>query len=75
MVHGWDLAQAIGEHAQFDNDVAEEEIAFIRPALDHLPKDRTPFAPSQVVDDDAPALGRLVALLGRHVENARPEGL
>jgi hypothetical protein len=32
-----------------------------------LPPDRTPFAPPQDVTDDAPALDRLAALLGRTV--------
>jgi uncharacterized protein (TIGR03086 family) len=65
IVHGWDVAQAIGESARFDDDVVEEAIAFSRPALDSLPAGRTPFAPPQPTTTDAPALDRLVALLGR----------
>lgn len=68
MVHGWDLAHALGEQVKFDDDVVEQEIAFSRPALELLPEGLNAFAPSQPVEDDAPALDRLVALLGRCVE-------
>jgi uncharacterized protein (TIGR03086 family) len=67
LVHGWDLARAIGQPATFPEDVAEQEIQFSRGALGQIPPGRTPFGPSQPVAEDAPAVDRLAALLGRHV--------
>jgi uncharacterized protein (TIGR03086 family) len=67
MVHGWDLARATGRSLEFPAGMVEESIAFSRIQLGRLPADRTPFGPSQHVADDAPALDRLAALLGRPV--------
>jgi uncharacterized protein (TIGR03086 family) len=67
LVHGWDLARATGQHAEFPEDLAEQELAFSRRKLGDIPAGRTPFAPPQPVPDDAPAIDRLVALLGRNV--------
>jgi uncharacterized protein (TIGR03086 family) len=67
LVHGWDLARATGQHAQFPEDLAEQELAFSRRKLGDIPAGRTPFGPPQPVPDDAPAIDRLVALLGRNV--------
>ena len=66
LTHGWDLARATGQSAEFPADVAEQELAFTESALDQLPPDR-PFAPPQPVSPDAPAIERLVACLGRSV--------
>ncbi|GAB1642985.1 TIGR03086 family metal-binding protein [Krasilnikovia sp. MM14-A1259] len=67
MVHGWDLARATGQHAEYPDDVVEQALEFSRSALPLVRSDRSPFAPSQAVDDDAPALDRLAAFLGRKV--------
>jgi uncharacterized protein (TIGR03086 family) len=67
LVHGWDLARATGQSAEFPADLAEQELAFSQSALEQLPADRRPFAPSQPVAQDAPAIERLVACLGRSV--------
>lgn len=67
LVHGWDLARATGQQADFPDDVAEEELAFSRRSLPGIPPNRTPFRPPQPVREDAPAIERLVALLGRRV--------
>jgi uncharacterized protein (TIGR03086 family) len=67
LVHGWDLARATGRPLEFRADLIEESIAFSRRQLGRIPADRTPFGPSQPVADDAPALDRLAALLGREV--------
>ena len=67
LVHGWDLARATGQHAKFPEDLAEQELAFSRRKLGDIPAGRTPFAPPQPVPDDAPAIDRLAALLGRKV--------
>jgi hypothetical protein len=64
-VHGWDLARATGGQARFAEDVAEQELAFSREMLGAVPTGRTPFRPPRPVAEDAPALDRLAALLGR----------
>ena len=66
LVHGWDLARAIDRPAPFPEDLAEGELAFSRDLLGRIPEGRHPFGPSQPVDDDAPAIDRLAALLGRN---------
>jgi uncharacterized protein (TIGR03086 family) len=65
LVHGWDLAQALG--LPFDPPAAlvEAELAASGPLLARVPAERKIFAPSRPVGDDAPPLERLVALLGR----------
>jgi uncharacterized protein (TIGR03086 family) len=65
LVHGWDLARAIGRPTPFPDELAEGELAFSRDLLGRLPEDRSPFAASSPVTDDAPAVDRLAALLGR----------
>jgi uncharacterized protein (TIGR03086 family) len=70
LVHGWDLARATGQDAVFPEDLAEQELAFSRSKLGDIPAGRTPFAPPQPVPGDAPAIDRLVALLGRDVSRA-----
>jgi uncharacterized protein (TIGR03086 family) len=65
LVHGWDLARATGRTVSFPDEIVEQAIEFSRPALDLVPADRSPFAPSRPVAEDAPPLDRLVALLGR----------
>ncbi|HEX9624708.1 MAG TPA: TIGR03086 family metal-binding protein [Streptosporangiaceae bacterium] len=67
LVHGWDLAKATGHSVEFPAEVAEQELAFSRSALEQLPPDRRPFAPPQPVSPDASAIERLVACLGRSV--------
>jgi uncharacterized protein (TIGR03086 family) len=67
LVHGWDLARATGQPATFPDDLAEQELAFSRAKLADIPSDRSPFAPPQPVAEDAPAIDRLAACLGRSV--------
>ena len=67
LVHGWDLARALGRPAPFPDDLAEQALEFSRAALGNLPPGRMPFAPPKPVPDDAPAIDRLAALLGRDV--------
>lgn len=73
LVHGWDLARATGQAVTFPQDLAEQELAFTRPALADIPPGRSPFAPPEPVADDAPAIDRLAACLGRRV-TAAPTG-
>lgn len=65
LAHGWDLARATGRTISFPDDLVEQEIGFTRQALPMIPPERTPFARSHPVADDAAPLDRLVALLGR----------
>jgi uncharacterized protein (TIGR03086 family) len=70
LVHGWDLARTTGRTLEFPADMVERSIAFSRMQLGRLPADRTPFGPSQPVGDEAPALDRLAALLGRSIDRS-----
>ena len=65
LVHGWDLARATGRPVPFPDDLAESELGFSQDLLGRLPEGRHPFGPSRPVADDAPAIDRLAALLGR----------
>ncbi|CDR07163.1 TIGR03086 family metal-binding protein [Streptomyces iranensis] len=68
LVHGRDLAQAIGQKALFDDATVEREIEFARGLIPQLPSGPgAPFAPSRPVPENAPALDRLAALLGRDI--------
>jgi len=67
LVHGWDLARATGQAASFPDALAEQELVFSRAKLSDIPVGRRPFAPPQPIVDDAPAIDRLVACLGRRV--------
>jgi uncharacterized protein (TIGR03086 family) len=67
LVHGWDLARATGQQVPFSDELAGPALTFSRELLGRLPEGRQPFAPSRPVADDAPAIDRLAALLGRPV--------
>ncbi|GAA2759080.1 TIGR03086 family metal-binding protein [Actinopolymorpha rutila] len=71
LVHGWDLARATGQPADFPEALAEQELAFTQA---NVGRARTgpngPFGASRPVADDAPAIDRLAALLGRSVHSA-----
>ncbi|MBT2229042.1 TIGR03086 family metal-binding protein [Nonomuraea sp. NEAU-A123] len=70
LVHGWDLARAMGQTVRFPDDLVEQALAFTRDKLADVPPDRSPFGAPTPVSDDAPALDRLVAFLGRPVTTA-----
>jgi uncharacterized protein (TIGR03086 family) len=72
LVHGWDLARATGQRPAFPDDLAEQELAFTRSKLTDIPPDRSPFGPPQPVADDAAAIDRLAACLGRNVTAPGP---
>jgi len=57
----------VGRLLVVDDDVAERAITHSLALLERLPPDRTPFGPPQPVADDARAIDRLAALLGRDV--------
>ena len=65
IVHGWDLATATRQEPPYDRTDAEAALAFSRRAMGIVPAGRKPFADPVAVPDGAPALDRLVALLGR----------
>jgi X-X-X-Leu-X-X-Gly heptad repeat protein len=67
LVHGWDLARATGQPVSFPEELAEQELAFGRGALQAIPPGRAPFGPPQPAAADAPVIGQLAALLGRAV--------
>ena len=71
IVHGWDLARATGLPFDVPSDLAEGELAFSRPLIERMPPGRGTFAPSRPVGEGAPAVERLVALLGRNPAWAR----
>src|SRR5664280_312673 len=65
LVHDWDLARATGQPAELPDDLPARELTFTRGKLADLPPDGRPFAPPRPVADDAPAIDRLAAGLGR----------
>ena len=66
LVHGWDLARATGQQADFRADVAERALAAARRQLASRPEGPgAPFAAEVPVADDAPAVDRLAGFLGR----------
>jgi uncharacterized protein (TIGR03086 family) len=70
LVHGWDVARATGRDIRFPEDLVEEALAFTRVKLadlGHRVEGQGPFGPPQPVADDAPAIDRLAALLGREI--------
>ncbi|MCY0903550.1 TIGR03086 family metal-binding protein [Arthrobacter sp. H14-L1] len=67
LVHGWDLAHAVGVRPPFDQELAEQELAFTEMRLADVPPERSPFGPPRPVAQDASALDRLAACLGRDV--------
>ena len=67
LIHGWDVARGVGAAYDIEAAVAERAIRHSLALMERLPPDRTPFGPRQPVADDAPAIDRLAALLGRPV--------
>jgi uncharacterized protein (TIGR03086 family) len=70
LVHGWDLAHATGQRSDFPEAVAEQTLATMRVSMAGRPRDDRTFGPEQPAADDAPALDRLAAFLGR---SAKPD--
>ncbi|WP_372699749.1 TIGR03086 family metal-binding protein [Arthrobacter sp. JSM 101049] len=71
MAHGWDLAQATGQPFNVPDDLAGPSLEFARSQLASQQRSGR-FAPVQPVPDDAPAILRLVAFLGRPVREHGP---
>ena len=70
LVHGWDLAQALGRPADLPGDAAEESLTFARADGRAVRPGDGCFGPARHVADAAPAIVRLVAFLGRDVPAA-----
>jgi uncharacterized protein (TIGR03086 family) len=71
LAHGWDLAQATGQSTTgLPAELAEQALVFVQAQL--AGQDRTGrFAPAQPAAENAPALERLAAFLGRPVSVTR----
>lgn len=68
LVHGWDLARATGQPADFPDDAAERALARSTQQLTERPQGPgAPFAAEVPVPPDAPAVDRLAGWLGRTV--------
>jgi uncharacterized protein (TIGR03086 family) len=68
LAHGWDLARATGQPADFPEDVAGRALGGARRALAERPLGPgAPFAVEVPVPQDAPAVDRLAGFLGRPV--------
>jgi uncharacterized protein (TIGR03086 family) len=66
LIHGWDLARATGQPADFPDDVAERALAETRKQLTARPEGPgAPFAAEVAVPDQVPAVDRLAGFLGR----------
>ncbi|MFN8082707.1 MAG: TIGR03086 family metal-binding protein [Dermatophilaceae bacterium] len=67
VVHAWDLARALDMQLTIDDDIATRVLAL----CEKIPNDESrrkaggAFGPAVTHEDDAPALERIVALLGR----------
>jgi uncharacterized protein (TIGR03086 family) len=70
LAHGWDLAQATSQPAELPEDLAEQALTFARKQLSTQPRTGR-FAAAHTVAEDAPAIDRLVAFLGRPVGDER----
>jgi uncharacterized protein (TIGR03086 family) len=65
LVHGWDLAHAIGQPADLPEDLAEGALILWQNRLAGRSRDVMPFDAPVAVAEDAPAIDRLAAFLGR----------
>jgi len=66
LAHGWDLARATGQSVDLPDDLVESSVAFARSQLAGQSRDGR-FGPPRNVDENASAIERLVAFLGRSV--------
>ena len=64
LAHGWDLSQATGQPVTLPDDLVEPALAFARVQLAEQPREGR-FASPQPVGENAAAIERLVAFLGR----------
>lgn len=67
LVHGWDLAMATGQEPSFDVEFVEASLAQYQSWLPARRPEGSPFADAAGVDENARAIDRLAAYLGREV--------
>jgi uncharacterized protein (TIGR03086 family) len=67
LLHGWDLAQATGQHPNLPDDLAGQQLARARSQLGDAPRKGMPFDAPQPAPAHAPAIDRLAAFFGRRV--------
>jgi uncharacterized protein (TIGR03086 family) len=70
LTHGWDLAQATEQPVDLPDDLAEQSLVFARTQLTEQARPGR-FGPAQIIAEQAPAIERLVAFLGRPVNTGR----
>ncbi len=70
LAHGWDLAQATEQPAGLPDELAEQSLAFARIQVTEQTRPGR-FGPAQAVAEQAPAIERLAAFLGRPVRKER----
>lgn len=68
LVHGWDLAVSCGRRPGFEDEVVQTSLAQYASWLPPQRAGQAPFSDAVAVSDDAPAIDRLAAFLGRDVE-------
>jgi uncharacterized protein (TIGR03086 family) len=70
LAHGWDLAQATEQPPDLPDDPAEQSLAFARTQVTEQARPGR-FGPAPIVTEQASAIERLVAFLGRPVSTGR----
>jgi uncharacterized protein (TIGR03086 family) len=69
LAHGWDLARATAQPTRLPEGLAGQALSFARGQVtDESRQGR--FGPARVIADDAAAIDRLAAFLGRQVETS-----
>jgi uncharacterized protein (TIGR03086 family) len=64
LAHGWDIARATEQPVALPEDAAELALDFVQHQLSDVARSGR-FGPAQFAPPDAPAIGQLVAYLGR----------
>lgn len=67
LAHGWDVTRATGQPPALPEDAAEAALAFAHQQVSDASRPGR-FAPPQPTPDDAPAIDRLAAYLGRPLD-------
>ncbi|WP_240434389.1 TIGR03086 family metal-binding protein [Streptomyces sp. YIM 130001] len=68
LVHGWDLAAALGGDRDLESDIARAALPVVQEVYGELPRTvGGSFAPAVPVPRNAPALDRVAAFLGRRI--------
>jgi uncharacterized protein (TIGR03086 family) len=66
LAHGWDLSRATGQLVNLPDDLVEPSLAFAQVQLAGQRREGR-FAPAQTAGENADAIERLAAFLGRTV--------